>query len=204
MQQVVKYRHRHRGARPRPAGRRQDRYGDRVVAEPGVDDYVSSAWFVGYTPQLATAVMYVRGKGQGQLDGWLPEYFGGSYPARTWTDVMTRDLDGTEVEEFPPPANLDGEAPDDGHAPYTPPPQPTKKPTTKPTKKPTQAPPKPSKTPSPTARRRRRRRADADADADPHADARAVPPTAPPPPRPRRARSVRQRRQLGRRRVRQG
>ena len=27
------------------------------------DDNVSSSWFVGYTPQMATAVMYVRGKG---------------------------------------------------------------------------------------------------------------------------------------------
>ena len=34
-------------------------------------DQVSSSWFVGYTPQLATAVMYVRGNGNEQLDGWL-------------------------------------------------------------------------------------------------------------------------------------
>ncbi|MGL5825481.1 MAG: transglycosylase domain-containing protein, partial [Nocardioides sp.] len=53
-------------------------------------DEVQSSWFVGYTPQMATAVMYVRGKGGGQLDGWLPEYFGGAYPARTWTAVMNR------------------------------------------------------------------------------------------------------------------
>ena len=43
-------------------------------------DEVSSAWFVGYTPQLATAVMYVRGDGDDQLDGWLPSYFGGGLP----------------------------------------------------------------------------------------------------------------------------
>ena len=29
----------------------------------------SSAWFAGYTPQMATAVMYVRGDGDNQLDG---------------------------------------------------------------------------------------------------------------------------------------
>ncbi|GAA4705346.1 transglycosylase domain-containing protein [Nocardioides conyzicola] len=120
-------------------------------------DQVSSAWFVGYTPQLSTAVMYVRGKGNEGLDGWLPQYFGGSYPARTWTDVMTRDLEGTDPEEFPPAANLDGDAPDDGHAPYTPPPSPTKKP--KPSKTPSNTPtntptesetPPPSDTPTPT------------------------------------------------------
>ena len=46
-------------------------------------------------------------------------------------------MDGLPVEEFPPPANLDGDAPEDGHAPYTPPPSPTKKPSpTKTTKEP--------------------------------------------------------------------
>ena len=66
---------------------------------------------MGYTPQLATAVMYVRGDGDDQLDGWLPSYFGADYPAETWTDVMRRDMEGLEVEEFPQPANVDGEAP---------------------------------------------------------------------------------------------
>jgi membrane peptidoglycan carboxypeptidase len=110
---------------------------------------VSSSWFVGYTPQMSTAVMYVRGKGREQLEGYLPEYFGGSYPARTWTDVMGRMMDGLPVESFPPPANVDGEAPSAGHAPA--PPKPTRKP--KPTKtpkpEPTQA-PAPTPTPSPT------------------------------------------------------
>ena len=124
-------------------------------------DQVSSAWFIGYTPQLSTAVMYVRGKGNGELDGWLPEYFGGSYPARTWTTVMQADMEGLPVEQFPEPANLDGDAPDDGHEPYTPPPSPTNTPrpspsqtrseTPKPSKTPTSAPPTstpPSETPS--------------------------------------------------------
>ena len=62
------------------------------------DDEVDSAWFTGYTPQLSTSVMYVRGKGNEQLDGWLPSYFGGDYPAETWTDIMQRDMDGVDVE----------------------------------------------------------------------------------------------------------
>ncbi len=123
-------------------------------------DQVSSAWFVGYTPQLATAVMYVRGDGDDQLDGWLPTYFGADYPADTWTAVMRRAMDGLPVEEFPPPANLDGDAPEDGHAPYTPPPSPTKKPSpTKTTKE-----PEPTPTPTPHA----------DTHADSHADPDAV------------------------------
>ncbi|MCW2799389.1 MAG: penicillin-binding protein, partial [Aeromicrobium sp.] len=45
------------------------------------NQHVSSSWFVGYTPKLATAVMNNRGKGSGQLDGYLPNFFGGYYPA---------------------------------------------------------------------------------------------------------------------------
>ncbi len=110
-------------------------------------DQVDSAWFTGYTPQLSTSVMYVRGKGNEQLDGWLPSYFGGDYPADTWTAVMNRDMEGVEEQDFPPPANVDGEAPDEGHQP-TLPPKPTKKPTPtdtpsntgRPTKTPTSVP----------------------------------------------------------------
>jgi membrane peptidoglycan carboxypeptidase len=110
-------------------------------------DQVDSAWFTGYTPQLATSVMYVRGKGNEQLDGWLPSYFGGTYPAQTWTAVMNYDLDGVPEEGFPEPAYVDGDAPEDGHQP-TLPPKPSKTPTQEsspsntrhPTKTPTEVP----------------------------------------------------------------
>jgi membrane peptidoglycan carboxypeptidase len=88
-------------------------------------DQVSSAWFAGYTPQVATAVMYVRGDGDDQLDGWLPSYFGASYPAATWTAIMQRVMEGKEVESFPAPAFLDGDAPGEDITAYTPPPAPT-------------------------------------------------------------------------------
>jgi membrane peptidoglycan carboxypeptidase len=108
------------------------------------DGDVSSSWFVGYTPQLATAVMYVRGDGDNALNDWLPSYFGADYPTETWAAVMSRDMDGVEVEQFPPAANVDGEAPETGHAPYVPPPSPT---ATKSTPKPTTS-PSPTKSPS--------------------------------------------------------
>ncbi len=108
-------------------------------------DQVSSSWFVGYTPQLATAVMYVRGQGNEQLDGWLPSYFGADYPTRTWTAVMRADMEGVPVEAFPLPANLDGEAPESGHEPPPPPPpSPTR---IKPTQTPTET-TSPSQTPT--------------------------------------------------------
>ena len=86
------------------------------------DGEVSSAWFTGYTRQLSTSVMYVRGKGNEQLQGWLPSYFGGAFPAETWTAVMQQAMEGLPVEEFPEPAYVDGDAPVEGHEPYTPPP----------------------------------------------------------------------------------
>jgi membrane peptidoglycan carboxypeptidase len=109
------------------------------------DGNVSSSWFVGYTPQLATAVMYVRGDGNDNLNcknqngkncvpGYLVPYFGAEYPTKTWTDVMRRSLDGAPVEQFPPPANV--KATKNDHVPlptFTPTPTPTPQPT-KPTR----------------------------------------------------------------------
>jgi membrane peptidoglycan carboxypeptidase len=91
---------------------------------------VSSSWFVGFTPQLATAVMYVRGNGNMALNDWLPPYngaagyFGAGYPTATWAAVMKADLEGQPIEQFPPPANVTGTPPEAGHAPTTPPPPP--------------------------------------------------------------------------------
>ena len=86
------------------------------------DEDVSSSWFVGYTPQVSTAVMYVRGKGNQALNGYLPSFYGGDYPAATWTSIMSALMEDVPVEDFPEPAFVDGEAPAEGHAPYTPPP----------------------------------------------------------------------------------
>ncbi len=82
------------------------------------DGNVSSSWFVGYTPQLATAVMYARGDGNDNLNcvkptgkvcepGYLVPYFGAEYPTKTWTAVMRAALEGADVEDFPPPANVE-------------------------------------------------------------------------------------------------
>lgn len=110
------------------------------------DGDVSSSWFVGYTPQVSTAVMYVRGRGNGALNGYMPSYFGADYPTRTWTAVMNAVLEGLDPADFPPAAFVDGTAPVSGHAPYTPPPKPsnTPKPSKKPKPTPTTKAPQPS------------------------------------------------------------
>jgi membrane peptidoglycan carboxypeptidase len=108
---------------------------------------VDSAWFVGFTPQLSTAVMYVRGpNGNGRLDGWLPSYYGAAYPAQTWTAFMKLALKGSPALSFPPPANKLATNLD--HPTYSPAPKPTASPTPTDSASPTQS---PTATDSPTA-----------------------------------------------------
>jgi membrane peptidoglycan carboxypeptidase len=104
----------------------------------------TSAWFVGYTPQLSAAVDIYKGTGRANLDGvgGLPTFFGGAYPARIWTAFMEGATRGMPIEQFPPPAWI-------GHTinplpSFTPTPTPT---TSTPSPTPT---PTPSLTPSPT------------------------------------------------------
>ncbi len=115
------------------------------------DDDVSSAWFVGYTPQVSTAVMYVRGDGDDQLDGWLPSYFGSGYPAQTWLAIMQRMMEGVPVEDFPDPVYVDGDAPKTGYEPTTAPPSPTRKPSPTKSQEPTEEPSEePTQEPTPS------------------------------------------------------
>jgi membrane peptidoglycan carboxypeptidase len=120
------------------------------------DGGVSSSWFAGATPQLATAVMMVRGDGNGSLseitdDGglWVGDSFaGGYYPAMAWTEIMTAALEGEEVLDFPDPVFMDGDAPSTGHD-YVPPTTTGSKPTKTRTPKSTPTGPDPT-TPDPT------------------------------------------------------
>jgi membrane peptidoglycan carboxypeptidase len=80
---------------------------DRPVAgKTGTSSSNQSAWFVGFTPQLATSVAMYRVKDDGnpdELDGFgqFGEITGGSFPVRIWTDFMSQALDGQPVEDFP-------------------------------------------------------------------------------------------------------
>jgi membrane peptidoglycan carboxypeptidase len=95
--------------------------GTATAIQPDGTQHVSSSWFVGYTPQLSTAVMYVRGNGHEALDGgYLDPFFGGTYPTQTWAGFMSKALEGEPIEQFPDPAELYGENPT-----YSPPPPPT-------------------------------------------------------------------------------
>ena len=74
----------------------------------GTSDIVS-AWFVAYTKQISTAVMYVAGNdGNGDLDKYArpgdSTFFGGTYPALTWADYMKTATKGQAIKDFPGPA----------------------------------------------------------------------------------------------------
>ena len=136
------------GATVQPLGR--PAAGKTGTATNSKDD-VSSAWFVGYTPQISTAVMYVRGDGDDRLDGWLPSYFGSGFPAATWLAIMQRMMDGLPVEDFPDPVYVDGDVPKSGYEPTTAPPSPTRKPSPTRSEEPTEEPSEePSEEPTPT------------------------------------------------------
>lgn len=79
----------------------------------GVEREIQSAWFVGYTRQISTAVMYVVGDdGIGDLDDYRrPQdstFFGSSYPLMTWLDLMTVAHEGLEVLDFDDAKPLEG------------------------------------------------------------------------------------------------
>jgi membrane peptidoglycan carboxypeptidase len=65
----------------------------------------TAAWFVGYTPQLATAVALFSERQDVPLRGiaGVGEVTGGSLPARTWSRFMTAALEGQPVKQFAPP-----------------------------------------------------------------------------------------------------
>ncbi|MEU6766483.1 transglycosylase domain-containing protein [Streptomyces sp. NPDC046853] len=136
--------------------------GRQVAGKTGTTDGNKSAWFVGYTPQLSTAIsMYRLDDNEGNKKREFLEMFGtggqkkihgASFPAEIWHDYMEQALKGVPVKNFPVPTEIGsvvGETP-----PPTPTPTPSK--TEEPDKSPTPTPsdtetsPTPSGSPDPT------------------------------------------------------
>ncbi|QGG43066.1 penicillin-binding protein [Aeromicrobium yanjiei] len=119
-----------------------------ATAGPDDDQHVSSSWFAGFTPKLATAVMYNRGKlGNADLEGYMVPFFGGQIPAKTFKLYMDQVLDPSDCGTFPPPANLQS---DKGPVYREPAPKPERTTKPKPKPEPTRTTPSPT-TPKPTA-----------------------------------------------------
>ncbi len=87
----------------RGTGRRAQEIGRPAAAKTGTTNDYKDSWFVGFTPQLSTAVWIgypERLKPLRNIHG-LPRVFGGSLPAEIWTRTMRAALEGQPVLSFP-------------------------------------------------------------------------------------------------------
>jgi penicillin-binding protein 1A len=75
-----------------------------VAGKTGTSQEWRDAWFVGYTPQLATAVWMGNPLSQDSMKnvGGI-RVTGGSYPAATWGAYMAEAMKGQPVLKFPEP-----------------------------------------------------------------------------------------------------
>ena len=81
-----------------------------AAGKTGTSQSNESAWFSGYTPQLAASVSFFRDDATQTLNGigGLTSVTGGSFPARIWTAFMKGALKGEPVMDFPAPSNIGG------------------------------------------------------------------------------------------------
>ena len=83
-----------------------------AAGKTGTTDDNKSAWFTGYTPQLATSVVMAKENAAGlpismSGTGGMRTVTGGSFPARIWVAFMKAALAGEPTVEFPaPPAGV--------------------------------------------------------------------------------------------------
>jgi membrane peptidoglycan carboxypeptidase len=89
-------------------GRRAQLDGRPAAGKTGTTSKNTNAWFCGFTPQLSAAVWVGREKGQ-PLKGVLGSergIYGGTVPAGIWKQFMEGALEGQDVKQFPPRANV--------------------------------------------------------------------------------------------------
>ncbi len=86
----------------------QAQLGRPVAGKTGTAQDYRAAWFVGYTPELATAVWMGHADRLASLRGvnGVAAVTGGSHPAIAWRDYMIDATAGTEVTPFPEPAEI--------------------------------------------------------------------------------------------------
>ncbi|MFF5334459.1 transglycosylase domain-containing protein [Streptomyces sp. NPDC013181] len=123
-----------------------------VAGKTGTTDDNLSAWFVGYTPQLSTAISMYRldddDKNTNRAfesmygTGGKDKIHGASFPAQVWHDYMAEAMKGAKNEKFPEAEPI-GDKVYGGGASKKPSPTPTPTPTETETEK-------PSPTPTPT------------------------------------------------------
>jgi len=122
-----------------------------AAGKTGTTNSNLSAWFVGYTPEIAVAVSMAKSTESGGLTtlrgtGGMTRVTGGSFPARMWTAMVKAFLKDTPVQQFDGTIFNSGGYSGGGSAS----PKSTKSPTATSTTQPTGAPTTQAPTPSPT------------------------------------------------------
>ncbi|WP_308312912.1 transglycosylase domain-containing protein [Streptomyces sp. ISL-1] len=146
---------------PEGTGKNARLPGREVAGKTGTTDGNKSAWFVGYTPQLSTAIDMYRlddneksGKKREFLEmygtGGQDKIHGASFPSEIWQSYMSEALNGKPKLTFPEPEPLDAEAYWGGGA-SSPPPSPSNTPSSSPSSTPSGTPSgSPSGSPDPS------------------------------------------------------
>ncbi len=72
-----------------------------AAGKTGTTDEGKDLWFVGYTPELVTAVWI----GYDQPTA-MPQAYGGTYPTRIWQEIMSKALSDVPVKNFSRPSGI--------------------------------------------------------------------------------------------------
>ena len=73
-----------------------------AAGKTGTTDDNHDAWFIGYTPDIVTAVWVGDDTGSQSLG----EIYGGTVPAQIWHDYMVSAVSGTPADDFEVPAGM--------------------------------------------------------------------------------------------------
>ena len=84
-----------------------------AAGKTGTANDNASAWFNGYTPEVAASVAFYRDNATESLNGigGLNSVTGGSFPARIWAEFVKGYLGKAPIQDFPPAANIGGTEP---------------------------------------------------------------------------------------------
>ena len=84
-----------------------------TAGKTGTSNDNASAWFNGYTPEVAASVAFYRDDATQTLNGigGLTSVTGGSFPARIWAEFVKKYLAKAPVQQFPEPAFIGGSEP---------------------------------------------------------------------------------------------
>ena len=76
------------------------------AGKTGTTEDMDNAWFVGFVPQLSTAVWVGHSEGNSPMNGqviggrYYSTMYGSDLPTPLWRDYMNSALSGTEVQQF--------------------------------------------------------------------------------------------------------